>query len=68
MRGLIKSQQVSIYGFFLLLVFAATLQADIAEYDAYLKKKADEALQSSLQAYYDNPEEITDDFNAEVGQ
>ncbi|XP_019167209.1 PREDICTED: pectate lyase-like [Ipomoea nil] len=67
MRGLMKSHQISIFVFFLLLVFAATLQADIAEYDAYLKKKADEALQSSLQAYYHNPEEVTDNFNEEVG-
>ncbi|CAH9095284.1 unnamed protein product [Cuscuta europaea] len=55
----------------LLLLLAAcgapTLRADIAKYDDYLKKKAKEAFHSSLQAYYADPEQVTDHFNAEVG-
>ncbi|XP_060196851.1 pectate lyase-like [Lycium barbarum] len=43
------------------------LHAGIAEFDEYLEKQAKEALNSSLAAYNQNPEEVTDTFNKEVG-
>lgn len=44
------------------------LHARIAEFDPYLEKQALEALNSSLEAYTNNPEEITNAFNKEVGK
>ncbi|VFQ93105.1 unnamed protein product [Cuscuta campestris] len=54
----------------LLVVLAAGIaivHADIAEYDEFLKKRAEEAFHSSLQAYNANPKQVVDYFNAEVG-
>ncbi|KAK4339271.1 hypothetical protein RND71_040733 [Anisodus tanguticus] len=44
------------------------LHARIAEFDEYLEKQAKEDLNSSLAAYNQNPEEVTDTFNKEVGE
>lgn len=44
------------------------LHARISEFDAYLEKQALEALNSSLEAYNQNPEEVTNTFNKEVGK
>ncbi|XP_006363934.1 pectate lyase-like [Solanum tuberosum] len=43
------------------------IHARIAEFDAYLEKQALEDLNSSLEAYTHNPEEVTNAFNKEVG-
>lgn len=44
------------------------LYANIADFDPYLEKRAEEALQSSLAAYNENPEGVTQIFNKEVGE
>ncbi|OIT06603.1 PREDICTED: probable pectate lyase 6 [Nicotiana attenuata] len=61
----------SVIFLFFLLLFASlvpNLDANIAEFDPYLEKKAEEALKSSLAAYNENPEELTETFNKEVGE
>lgn len=53
------------------LTFVATIQksyAGIAEFDDYLKKKAEFALESSFKAYDPHPEAVTDQFNKQVGE
>ncbi|KAM3265974.1 hypothetical protein P3L10_002968 [Capsicum annuum] len=51
----------------LLICLASLVPNLIAEFDAYLEKQAMKALNSSLAAYNQNPEEVTDTFNKEVG-
>ncbi|KAK4360393.1 hypothetical protein RND71_019345 [Anisodus tanguticus] len=61
----------SVIFLFSLLLFASLipkLHADIADFDPYLEKKAEEALKSSLAAYNENPEQLTQTFNKEVGE
>ncbi|KAL2546879.1 putative pectate lyase 3 [Forsythia ovata] len=41
---------------------------DIAEYDEYFQKRAKDALEDSINAYNPNPEEITEQFNEQVGE
>ncbi|XP_022866854.1 pectate lyase-like [Olea europaea var. sylvestris] len=53
------------------LTFVATIQksyAGIAEFDDYLKKKDEFALESSFKAYDPHPEAVTDQFNKQVGE
>jgi len=53
------------------LTFVAVIQksyAGIAEFDDYLKKRAEFALESSFKAYDPNPVAVTDQFNKQVGE
>lgn len=43
-------------------------QANIADFDEYLQKKAAESYEESLNAFNPNPEELTDEFNQQVGE
>lgn len=38
------------------------------EMDEYLEKKAEKALEDSVRSYASNPEEVTTDFNEQVGE
>ncbi|XP_060175711.1 pectate lyase-like [Lycium barbarum] len=61
----------SVIFYFSLLFFASLipkLHANIADFDPYLEKKAEEAIKSSLAAYNENPEQLTETFNKEVGE
>ncbi|XP_073130024.1 pectate lyase-like [Henckelia pumila] len=42
--------------------------ANIANYDEYLQKRSEESFQDSLSAFNPNPEELTDQFNEQVGE
>ncbi|CAK9172202.1 unnamed protein product [Ilex paraguariensis] len=58
----------SVLFFFLTFTTMVTnLHADIAEFDDFLKKKAELALEASLKAYNPNPEEVAENFNKQVG-
>lgn len=59
----------SVIFLFSLLLFASLipkLHANVGDFDPYLEKKAEEALQSSLANYNKNPEQLTQTFNQEV--
>ncbi|KAK6796424.1 hypothetical protein RDI58_004125 [Solanum bulbocastanum] len=61
----------SVIFLFSLVLFASLLpklHANIGDFDPYLEKRAEEALQSSLAAYNENPEQLTQTFNKEVGE
>lgn len=59
---------IFLYSLLCIASLIPNLHANIAEFDPYLEKKAEEALKSSLAAYNENPEELTDTFNKEVGE
>lgn len=71
MMASINYSNNSVIFLFSLLCFASIipkLYANIADFDPYLEKRAEEALQSSLAAYNENPEDVTQNFNKEVGE
>lgn len=43
-----------------------TLLADIGVFDEVWQQRAEEARQAALEAYTPNPEEVTENFNAQV--
>lgn len=56
---------------FIVLIFVLTFtnsHRDTAYYDDYMKKRAKDALEDSFKAYNPNPEELTDQFNGQVGE
>ncbi|CAA2987447.1 pectate lyase-like [Olea europaea subsp. europaea] len=56
---------------FIVLTFVLTFtnsHRDTAYYDDYMKKRAKDALEDSFKAYNPNPEELTDQFNGQVGE
>lgn len=59
--------------FVFLLSLAAMIRfldasAGNVEMDEYLEKKAQKALEDSVRSYASNPEEVTTDFNEQVGE
>lgn len=50
------------------IALVANSDAGIAKYDLYLRKKAKESYEKSLEAYDPNPEQIADDLNEQVGE
>ncbi|KAL3840613.1 hypothetical protein ACJIZ3_025204 [Penstemon smallii] len=66
----LSNHKMSILVIFCILSLVATLpksNAGIAKFDDYLKKKANESFEESLEAFVKDPEELTDQFNQQVG-
>ncbi|XP_027099313.1 pectate lyase [Coffea arabica] len=72
------TSRVSVVLLALLVAFAATIprlrgssieaDAHIGEFDDFLRKRAEDALQASLRAYNPDPEAVTDNFTRQVGK
>ncbi|KAK4479778.1 hypothetical protein RD792_015313 [Penstemon davidsonii] len=66
-----SNPKISILVLFCILSIFATIQkscARIGDFDEYLQKKANQSLEESVEAFIPNPEDLTDEFNKQVGE